>query len=318
MTSRILAVVVVGGFVAGLAAETRAQQGTTSTRKPRQAKSTSALRTPAASGVESDSVSPGTAGGRDPFDSATDKLKGSEKPGSGSKSPGESADDSEKDAPAQLQKATFGGGCFWHVEAAFEWLPGVKSAVSGYSGGSVPDPDYELVHSGMSGHAEVVQVTYDPTVISYEQLLKVFWSHHDPTQLNRQGPDFGTQYRSVIFYHTPAQREAALKSYRALTAARAFRGPIVTQLLPMRTFYRAEDYHQNYYGGKPDAPIARPRTTSRAKRLRKPDTKTMTAKPATRSTARSSASSKGAKVSPPVTTSTAGAKDTDPVKPEPQ
>src|SRR6185312_3050 len=129
------------------------------------------------------------------------------------------------------------------------------------------DPDYELGLSGLTGHAEVVQVTYDPSVISYEQLLKVFWTHHDPTQLNRQGPDVGTQYRSVIFYHTRAQRDAALRSYRTLTAARAFPGPIVTQLLPMRRFYRAEDYHQNYYGGK-DAPAVR--TTSRAKRSRKP------------------------------------------------
>ncbi len=317
MTSRILAAVVVGVFVAGLTAETRAQQGTPSARKPRPDKSTSVLRTPASSGVENDSVSTGTAAGRDPFDSATDKLKGSEKPGSSSKSPGESGSDSENDAPAKLQKATFGAGCFWHVEAAFEWLPGVKSAVSGYSGGSVPDPDYELVHSGMTGHAEVVQVTYDPSVISFEQLLKVFWSHHDPTQLNRQGPDFGTQYRSVIFYQTPAQREAALKSYRALTAARAFRGPIVTQLLPMKAFYRAEDYHQNYYGGRSDAPVARPRT-SRAKRLRKPDPKAMTAKTVPSLTAKSPANSKGARVSSPVTSSAAGAKGTGQVKPETQ
>jgi peptide-methionine (S)-S-oxide reductase len=172
----------------------------------------------------------------------------------------------------ETEKATFGAGCFWHVESAFEWLPGVKSAVSGYSGGSVRNPSYEEVHEGITGHAEVVQVEYDPEVISYEQLLHVFWSHHDPTQLNRQGPDVGTQYRSVIFYHNEAQRKAALKSYRELTAARAFPGPIVTQLLPMKAFYRAEEYHQNYYGGKDGGrPAAR---GSRSRRTPKPALKT--------------------------------------------
>jgi peptide-methionine (S)-S-oxide reductase len=306
MTSRILVAVVIGAFAIGVATETRAQQDTDSVPKPRKGGSTSALRTPAPSGEGSDTVSQGTSGTRDPFDSAAAKLKAS-----GEK--GKSGSDSEKNAPPKLAKATFGAGCFWHVEAAFEWLPGVESAVSGYSGGSVPDPDYELVHTGLSGHAEVVQVTYDPSVISYEQLLKVFWSHHDPTQLNRQGPDFGTQYRSVIFYHTPAQRDAALKSYRALTAARVFPGPIVTQLLPMRAFYRAEDYHQNYYGGKDDRPVAR---TSRAKKLRKPAAKPMTAKSASGSKAKSSANAKDAKSSAPVTSSTPRPKDASAVKPE--
>ncbi len=211
MTSRILTAVVVGVFAVGMATETRAQQGTATVRKPRKGSLTSASRVSASPGVESGTVSQGsTPGSRDPFDSAAEKLKPS-----ASKGKGESGSDSEENAPAKLEKATFGAGCFWHVESAFEWLPGVKSAVSGYAGGSVPNPDYELVHAGYTGHAEVVQVTYDPSVISYEQLLKVFWSHHDPTQLNRQGPDVGTQYRSVIFYHTPTQREAALKSYRA-------------------------------------------------------------------------------------------------------
>jgi peptide-methionine (S)-S-oxide reductase len=305
MTSRILAAVVVGVFSVGLVTETRAQQGTPSVRKPRKGSSTSDSRAQASSGDESGTVSQGTFGTRDPFDSAAEKLKG---PASKSKS------DSGSDSEEKLEKATFGAGCFWHVEAAFEWLPGVKSAVSGYSGGSVPNPDYELVHSGYTGHAEVVQITYDPSVISYEQLLKVFWSHHDPTQLNQQGPDIGTQYRSVIFYHTPAQRDAALKSYRALTAARTFRGPIVTQLQPMRAFYRAEDYHQNYYGGKPDPPVGR---TSKARRLRKPAAKTMTAKTAPRSTTRSSGDAKSAKAKSPVTSSAPRSQGTGAEQPEP-
>lgn len=170
----------------------------------------------------------------------------------------------------RLEKATFGAGCFWHVEAEFEWLPGVKSAVSGYSGGFVPNPSYEMVHEGETGHAEVVQVEYDPAVITYEQLLGVFWRGHDPTQLNRQGPDVGTQYRSVIFYHNEAQRKAALKSYQQLVAARAYSAPIVTQLVPMKAFYRAEEYHQNYYGGKPDRPTAR---STRARRSARPPAK---------------------------------------------
>jgi peptide-methionine (S)-S-oxide reductase len=166
----------------------------------------------------------------------------------------------------KTEVATFGAGCFWHVEAEFEWLPGVKSAVSGYSGGSLTDPTYEAVHEGWTGHAEVVRVEYDPSVISYEQLLKAFWSGHDPTQLNRQGPDFGTQYRSVIFYHSPEQKKAALKSYEELTRARVFRAAIVTQLVPAETFYPAEEYHQNYYGGKDGrAPMKRRTKATRKK-----------------------------------------------------
>lgn len=185
-----------------------------------------------------------TPGSKDPFDAAEAKLKSGTGKDGGYTRP-------------QLAKATFGAGCFWHVEAEFEWLPGVKSAVSGYAGGNVANPTYEMVHEGDTGHAEVVQVTYDPSVISYEQLLRVFWNGHDPTQWNRQGPDVGTQYRSVILYHNEAQRQAALKSYRQLMASGRYRAPIVTQLVPMKRFYRAEDYHQNYYGGKPDHPVAR-------------------------------------------------------------
>jgi peptide-methionine (S)-S-oxide reductase len=193
----------------------------------------------------------------DPFDAAAGKAAKS-----GTRSG--SSPDTAGTSRAKTEKATFGAGCFWHVEEAFEWLPGVKSAVSGYAGGSVRNPSYEEVHEGMTGHAEVVQVEYDPSVISYEQLLKVFWSCHDPTQLNRQGPDVGPQYRSVIFFHNPDQREAALKSYRELTTGRAFSSPIVTQLVPLRAFYRAEEYHQNYYGGK-DGPRAGSTRTRRTR-----------------------------------------------------
>jgi peptide-methionine (S)-S-oxide reductase len=169
--------------------------------------------------------------------------------------PGKTADTSpkkktEKPARPRTEKATFGAGCFWHVEDTFENLKGVKSAVSGYAGGNVPYPSYEMVHTGLTGHAEVVQVVFDPDIISYEQLLKVFWSCHDPTSVNRQGEDEGPQYRSVIFYHNLDQKEAAFKSYEELTRAGVYGKPIVTQLAPMRAFYRAEDYHQDYYGGK--------------------------------------------------------------------
>ncbi len=161
----------------------------------------------------------------------------------------------------KTEQATFGAGCFWHVEAVFERLKGVNWAVSGYAGGGVPYPSYEMVHEGTTGHAEVVMVDFDPEVITYEDLLKVFWKNHDPTSINRQGEDEGPQYRSVIFYHSEAQRLAALKSYHALTEKRVYRSPIVTQLVPMRAFYRAEEYHQNYYGGKPRASTRRRKTT---------------------------------------------------------
>jgi peptide-methionine (S)-S-oxide reductase len=167
----------------------------------------------------------------------------------------------------KTERATFGAGCFWHVEDTFERLRGVNWAVSGYAGGSVRYPTYEMVHEGITGHAEVVMVDYDPSIISYEQLLNVFWRCHDPTSINRQGPDVGPQYRSVIFYHNDEQRKAALDSYRRLTNAGVYRSPIVTQLLPLQAFYRAEDYHQDYYGGKPRAASQRRKATvSKAKK----------------------------------------------------
>ncbi len=150
-------------------------------------------------------------------------------------------------AKTKTEKATFGGGCFWSIEAIFERIPGVKSVVSGFSGGTVASPDYEMVCSGETGHAEVVRILYDPDTITYEDLLDVFWSAHDPTTLNSQGEDFGTQYRSVIFYHTEDQMRAARKSYKKLTAAGTFGRPIVTDLVPAGPFYPAEKYHQDYY-----------------------------------------------------------------------
>ncbi len=153
----------------------------------------------------------------------------------------------EKEKAPALEKATFGGGCFWCMEAVFERLPGVKSVVSGYAGGNEPRPTYEAVHAGATGHAEVIQIVYDPSIITYDDLLTVFWHSHDPTSLYRQGPDFGTQYRSVILYHSEKQKEQAQKSYQELMKNREFSQPIVTQLAPLTRFWPAENYHQNYY-----------------------------------------------------------------------
>jgi peptide-methionine (S)-S-oxide reductase len=145
-----------------------------------------------------------------------------------------------------MATATFGAGCFWGVEAAFRQVPGVLSTAVGYAGGSLAKPTYEQVCSGRTGHAEVVQVEYDPDKVSYQQLLDVFWSNHDPTQLNRQGPDIGTQYRSVIFTHDAEQRQIAGASKAELDNSARFRRPIVTEILRFSAFYRAEEYHQQY------------------------------------------------------------------------
>lgn len=151
----------------------------------------------------------------------------------------------------QLEKATFGGGCFWCVEALFQNLRGVQQVASGYSGGHTENPTYEEVCSGTTGHAEVIQITFDPREISYEQLLEVFWNTHDPTTLNRQGADVGTQYRSVIFYHNQEQRRTAEASGNKLSESGVFNDPIVTEISPYKEFYRAETYHQNYYRNNP-------------------------------------------------------------------
>jgi peptide-methionine (S)-S-oxide reductase len=147
--------------------------------------------------------------------------------------------------------ATFGGGCFWCVEAVFERVPGVHDVTSGYKGGHVPAPTYRDVSTGRSGHAEVVRIEYDPAVVSYEALLDLFWQAHDPTQLNRQGADVGTQYRSVIFYHDEEQRQAAEASRERLAAAGTYTRPIVTEIAPASAFYEAEEYHQDYYQRNP-------------------------------------------------------------------
>src|SRR6266853_5466048 len=145
-----------------------------------------------------------------------------------------------------MEKATFGAGCFWGIEAAFRQVHGVKSTAVGFMGGTLNDPTYEDVCSGRTGHAEVVQVEFDPSQVTYEQLLAVFWENHDPTTLNRQGPDVGTQYRSAVFYHTPEQQAAALASKEKLEGEKRFRRPIVTEIEPAADFHRAEDYHQQY------------------------------------------------------------------------
>ncbi len=145
-----------------------------------------------------------------------------------------------------IAKATFGAGCFWGVEAAFRQIPGVLSTQVGYSGGKMEDPSYEDVCSDETGHAEVVEVTYDPSKVNYDQLLQVFWENHNPTTLNRQGPDIGTQYRSAIFYHDSEQRAAAEASKTAMDASGRWRNPIVTEISPAAPFWRAEEYHQQY------------------------------------------------------------------------
>jgi len=145
-----------------------------------------------------------------------------------------------------MAKATFAAGCFWGVEATFRQLPGVTSTRVGYTGGKLENPTYNDVSTDQTGHAEAVEVEYDPAKVSYERLMQVFWENHDPTQLNRQGPDWGTQYRSAIFFHTREQEAAAEASKEALEKSGKFTKKIVTQIVPATTFYPAEDYHQQY------------------------------------------------------------------------
>jgi peptide-methionine (S)-S-oxide reductase len=148
--------------------------------------------------------------------------------------------------------ATFGGGCFWCVEAIFERVNGVESAESGYSGGQVLNPDYKQVTSGTTGHAEVVQITYDPNVVSYKELLEIFFKTHDPTTLNRQGADVGTQYRSIVLYHNDGQRDLAGEVIKKLEEEGIWKDPIVTTVEPFEAFYSAEAYHQEYYENNPN------------------------------------------------------------------
>ncbi len=155
--------------------------------------------------------------------------------------------------PGQTEVATLGGGCFWCLEAVYDELKGVISVESGYMGGKNPNPTYEQVCNGNTGHAEVVQITFDPAVVPFEEILSVFFVIHDPTTLNRQGNDSGTQYRSAIFYHTPSQKAAADDVIARLGGARLWREPIVTEVTPASVFYIAEDYHQEYFVRNPGA-----------------------------------------------------------------
>ncbi len=156
-----------------------------------------------------------------------------------------------------LEVATLGGGCFWCLEAVYDELRGVEKVESGYAGGHTPNPTYREVCTGTTGHAEVVQITYDPREISYRDLLDVFFTIHDPTTLNRQGADIGPQYRSIILYHTPEQRAAAEAAIAELTEAKIWPDPIVTEVVPFSVFYKAEDYHQNYFANNPNQPYCR-------------------------------------------------------------
>jgi len=158
---------------------------------------------------------------------------------------------------ANREVATLGGGCFWCVEAIFTELSGVEKVESGYAGGTVPNPSYEQVCSGTTGHAEVVQISFDPSVLTYRDLLRIFFTVHDPTTLNRQGADVGTNYRSVIFYHNPEQKSQATEVMREITEAGIWDARIVTELVPLQTFYRAEQYHQEYFKNNPNQPYCR-------------------------------------------------------------
>jgi len=172
----------------------------------------------------------------------------------------------------RTELATLGAGCFWCIEAVFERLDGVSSVTSGYTGGQKDNPTYDEVCTGTTGHAEVAQLEFDPAKITYEQLLDVFWEAHDPTTLNRQGADRGTQYRSAIFYHSEAQKLAAEKSLKQAQAK--FSAPIVTEIVPLKKFFKAENYHQDYFRNNPRAPycavVIRPKLDKLQKKLPKP------------------------------------------------
>ena len=164
---------------------------------------------------------------------------------------------SQNKKPSNLETITLGGGCYWCVEAVYENLDGVKSVVSGFSGGKVANPTYEEVCTGTTGHAEVVQITYDKNVTDINEIFKVFFTVHDPTTLNRQGADVGTQYRSVIFYKNEDQKKAAQSIIAELNKAKVYNNPIVTKVEPFKVFYKAEDYHQNYYANNKSQPYCK-------------------------------------------------------------
>jgi peptide-methionine (S)-S-oxide reductase len=172
-------------------------------------------------------------------------------------------------SPVPREQATFGGGCFWCLEAVFEQLQGVDKVESGYAGGATANPTYKQVCAGNTGHAEVVQINFDPSVIAYRDLLDVFFATHDPTTLNRQGADIGTQYRSVVFYHSPQQKEAAEQRIAELNAAKIWPAPIVTQVVPFTAFFKAEDYHQGYFGDNPGQPYCQGVISPKVSKFRK-------------------------------------------------
>jgi peptide-methionine (S)-S-oxide reductase len=175
-----------------------------------------------------------------------------------------------KSATNHTETAVFGGGCYWCTEAIYQMLPGVKSVASGFAGGAKENPTYDEVCTGTTGHAEVIQIEYDPAVISYEKLLHTFWEAHDPTTLNRQGPDSGTQYRSIILFKTPEEKAIAEKS--KAEAQKNFKAPIVTEIVPLKKFWKAENYHQNYFRTHTNQPycqaIIRPKVEKFEKKLK--------------------------------------------------
>jgi peptide-methionine (S)-S-oxide reductase len=173
------------------------------------------------------------------------------------------------DNPSSLETITLAGGCFWCFEPIFDELPGVRNTVVGYSGGKLPSPSYALVCTGMTGHAEAIQVTFDPTILSLHDLLVVFFTMHDPTTLNRQGADVGTQYRSAIFYHTPQQKQTAEAVIGEITQAGIWSGTIVTELTALSHFYPAEDYHQDYFRKNPQQAYCRAVINPKISKFRK-------------------------------------------------
>jgi peptide-methionine (S)-S-oxide reductase len=173
------------------------------------------------------------------------------------------------DYHSKVEVATLGGGCFWCIEAALNEVRGVVNVESGYAGGELASPTYEQVCTGTTGHAEVVQVTFDPRIISFREILEIFFTAHDPTTLNRQGADLGTQYRSVIFYNNAEQKEAAEQTIAELDAAKVWDKPIVTQVEPFKNFYKAEDYHRKYFSRHPEAPYCRIVIAPKIAKLRK-------------------------------------------------
>lgn len=179
--------------------------------------------------------------------------------------------EAEERGPAETgpQLATFANGCFWCTEAVFQRLKGVEKVVSGYTGGARPNPTYEQVCTGVSGHAEAIQITYDPAIISYPELLEVFWRSHDPTTKNRQGNDVGTQYRSGIFYHKENQKRLAQSYLKKIDAAHVFASPVVTEIVPAVEFYPAEPYHQNFYNDNPRNPYCRAVIPAKMDKLKK-------------------------------------------------